>query len=316
MAKTFYFPRLDLQLFASGAGGGDGDAGAEGNTGVNATAAVSHIKGVKSNSLAGVRYGIQPTDKARGTTPDAEVKKGATDERAAKFEELIKGEYKDLYDARVQDIVRRRVKTMEETVGKHAALAPTLELLAKKYGVDANDVEALNKAIEEDDSYYEEEALEKGISVEQLKNIRRMERENADLKRMMMEKERKEAQSQQYSQWLAQAKEAQLTYPSLRLEAEVKNPQFLKLLGAGIDVGTAYSVIHKDEIIPAAMQYAARTAARKVTDSVISGASRPKENGIAAQGATLTRSDVSQLTRADRAEINRRVARGERITFS
>ena len=67
-----------------------------------------------------------------------------------------------------------------------------LELLAKKYGVDANDTEALNKAIEEDDAYYEEEALEKGITVQQLKEIRRMEKENVELKRQMQEKNAKE----------------------------------------------------------------------------------------------------------------------------
>ena len=51
-----------------------------------------------------------------------------------------------------------------------------------------NDAAALTKAIEEDDSFFEDEALERGIPVEQLKEIRKMERENADLKRQMAEK--------------------------------------------------------------------------------------------------------------------------------
>lgn len=315
MAKTIYFPKLDLQLFAEG--GGDGGTGAEGATGVSAIAAVSHTKGVKSNPLADVVYGKHPvtTEAVEEASSAAEVIATPTEDRNAKFEELIKGEYKDLYDAKVQDIVRKRVRTMEDTVNKHNALAPTLEMLAKKYGVDANNVEALNKAIEEDDAYYEEEALDKGISVEQLKEIRKMERENAELKRTVQERERRDAQSKQYAQWMKQAEEAKRTYPSLDLATEVKDPQFLKLLGAGIDVGTAYSVIHKDEIIPAAMQYAAKTVEQKISNKVIAGGARPVENGISSQSATVTKSDVSQLTKADRAEINRRVARGDKITF-
>ena len=186
MVKTNFIPMLlNLQLFAEG--GGDGGTGAEGTTGVSATAAVSQNKGVKSNPLADVVYGKQ----AEETTPVAEVVENPTEDRNAKFEALIKGEYKDLYDQRMQDTVQKRLKSTKETVDKYNELAPTLEALAKKYGVDASDIKALNKAIEDDDSYYEQEALEKGITVEQLKEIRKMEKENSELKRQMEEQNRR-----------------------------------------------------------------------------------------------------------------------------
>ena len=92
--------------------------------------------------------------------------------------------------------VKNRLKGQKETVEKYNALAPTLETLAKKYGVDASDINALNKAIEEDDAYYEEEALEKGVTVEQLKQFKKMERENAELKKLRDEKNAKEAAEQ------------------------------------------------------------------------------------------------------------------------
>lgn len=310
---------LDLQLFAEGAGGSDGGTGSEGATGVTSTAAVSNknAKGVK-NPLADVKYGVQHEEK----TPAAEVTNVQTAETVApkdrntEFERLIKGEYKDLYDSHVQNIVRQRVKAAQDVADKYNALSPTLELLSKKYGVDASDSEALNKAIEEDDSYYEEEALEKGITVQQLKEIRKMEKENAELKRQMNEQSRREKAAQDYSRWMEQAKTARLTYPSLDLNTEAKNPQFLRLLNSGVDVATAYAVIHKDEIIPAAMQYTAKTVEQKIANKIIAGGARPAENGNSSQSATLTKSDVSQLTKADRAEIMRRVARGEKITFS
>ena len=313
MENKLLFPMLlDLQLFAEGAGGGDGGTGAEGATGATATAAVSQTKGVKSNPLADVKYGIQPKEE---TAPVAEVEETPTEDRNAKFEAIIKGEYKDLYDQRMQDTVQKRLKSTKDTVDKYNALSPTLEILAKKYGVDATNIEALNKAIEEDDSYFEEEALEKGISVEQLKEIRKMERENAELKRAMEEQNRKDNANKLYSQWMEQAESAKAVYPTFDLRAEMQNPKFVDLLRSNIDVRTAYEVIHKDEIIPAAMQFTAKTVEQKLTNKIIANGARPAENGNSSQGAAVVKSDVSTLTKADRAEVNRRVLRGEKISF-
>ena len=310
MDKTILFPMLfNPQLFAEGAGG-DGGTGAEGATGATVTAAVSQNKGVK-NPLANVKYGIQ----AEEISPIPEASKPTTEDRNAKFEELIKGEYKDLYDARVQDTIQKRLKGSKETEEKYKALTPTLEMLAKKYGVDASDIKALNAAIEEDDSYYEEEALEKGMTVQQLKEVKKMERENAALKEQMEAQNRKDNAAQQYATWMKQAEEAKKIYPNLNFEAETQNPQFRQLLLSGIDVGSAYLVIHKDEIIPAAMQYTAKTVEQKLTNKVIANGARPSENGNSSQSATVVKSDVSQLSKADRAEIIRRVQRGEKIRF-
>ena len=309
MNSKIFIRKLNLQLFAEGAGG-DGGTGAIGAMGATATAAMSQTKGEK-NPLANVKYGIQ----AEEAPPAAEVNPTATEDRSAKFEALIKGEYKDLYDAKMQDTIQKRLKGSKETVDKYNALTPTLEILAKKYGVDASDVEALNKAIEEDDSYFEEEALEKGITVQQLKEIRKIERENADLRRQMEEQNRKESANKIYAQWMEQAEQAKSVYPSFDLQVEMQNPQFVNLLRSNVDVKTAFEVLHKDEIIPAAMQYTAKTVEQKLTNKIIANGARPAENGNSSQSATVVKSDVSQLSKADRAEIIRRVQRGEKIRF-
>jgi hypothetical protein len=104
-------------------------------------------------------------------------------------------------------------------------------------------------------------------------------------------------------------------YPSFDLRAEMQNPQFVDLLRNNVPVRTAYEVIHKDDIIAGAMQFAAKTAEQKVTNKVIANGARPAENGNSSQGATVVKSDVSQLSKADRQEIIRRVQRGEKIRF-
>ena len=139
MTKQFNFLRLNLQLFAEGAGSAGVGTGAEGAQGVTEAAAVPQTKkGVKSNPLANVKYGIQEeavqtADVQDNTTTVTESVQQP--DRNAEFEKLIKGEYKDLYDARMQDTIQKRLKGSKETVDKYNALSPTLELLAKKYGI-------------------------------------------------------------------------------------------------------------------------------------------------------------------------------------
>ena len=311
MKNINFIPMLNLQLFAEGAGAGDGGT-AEGQ-GVTAAAALPQNPGVEGNSLADVKYGIQEEPAA----PAAEVQTepAAQVDRKAEFEKLIKGEYKDEYDARVQDTVQKRLKGSKDIVDKYNALTPTLEMMAKKYGVDPGDIEALTKAIEEDNSFYEEEALERGITVQQLKEIKKMERENAALKAQMAEAERQENGKKLYAQWMQQADETKQVYPTFDLQAEMQNQTFLDLLRSNIDVRTAYEVTHKDEIIAGAMQFTAKTVESKIVNKIASGGARPQENGMAKQSAAVVKSDVSQLTNQDIDEVMRRVARGERVSF-
>ena len=291
MFKTnLFLMTLDLQHFAEGGDGGTGSEGAMGETG---TAAMSQT-----------------------TITDADGTTATTIDKKAEFEKLIKGEYKEEFDAWAQDTVKNRLKGHKETVAKLEALTPTLETLAKKYGVDASDIDALNKAIEEDDAYYEEEALEKGVTVEQLKQFKKMERENAELKKLRDEQNAKQAAEQKVAGWMEESKQVKAIYPQFDFRSEMQNPKFVDLLRVpGVDVRTAYELTHKDEIIAGAMQFTAKTVKKKIVDKIAANGARPTENGLNSQSASLTKSNVSQLSKADILDIQRRVARGEKVTF-
>lgn len=320
MSHNFILRSIDLQLFAEGgssasAAGAEGSGtGAEGVTTADGMPATSAR--AKNNPLADVKYGIQENAED-AQVADAQNTAGqvSAEERAAKFEALIKGEYKDLYDAKMQDTIQKRLKGTKDTVDKYNALAPTLETLAKKYGVDPTDIDALNHAIDEDNTFFEDEALEKGISVEQLKEIRKIERENADLKKQMREQSVRENADRIYAGWLEQSDALKQIYPNFDLDAEIKNPRFVDLLKNNVDVRTAYEVLHKDDIIRGAMQFTADTVQTKLANNIIAGRNRPSENGIGQTSPAVVKNDVSQLSRADREEIIRRVARGEKIRF-
>jgi hypothetical protein len=186
-----------------------------------------------------------------------------------------------------------------------------IEVLARKYGVDASNVDALVRAVESDDTYYEDEALRRGVPVDEVKESDRILKENRVLKQRLED----EAAARNYSMWMQQAEQTKSVYPNFDMDTELQNPEFKKLLRSNVDVRTAFEVLHKDEIIPAAMQYTAKQVEQKLTNKVIANGARPTENGISDQSSAVVKSDVSQLSKADRQEIARRVQRGEKIRF-
>ena len=276
MSRFSLSPLFDLQLFAE-----DGAAG----TGGQETAALARPQtgAERSSSPAG----------QEGGTPDAGEHRDAAADRAARFESLIKGEYKDLYDKRVQDTIQKRLKGSAGIVQKYRELGPALELLGRRYGVDAADPEALRRAIQEDAPASGDE--EESKAPEQTEALRQ------------------ERARRQLSDWLRQAEVTKSRYPSFDLQQEARDPRFRSLLRSGVPLQTAFEVLHQQEILPAAMAYSARRAEERMADSVIAGQLRPAEGAMGGQSPVLSKRDVKCLTRAERDEIDRRVARGEKI---
>lgn len=284
---------LSLQLFAEGAAAGD--AGVTG-------------------SDAGNQTGDAPET---GAAADAGQQTG---EQPESFDELIRGKYKEQFQKKVSAVVQARLKGTEETAKRLEQMSPVLELLGKKYGVDANDVDALRKAVDADDSFFEKESIETGVPVEQLRKIHSLEQENAALKAAREQSEQDTQAQQRIAAWMQQAEQIKTIYPAFDLDTEIVNPQFQTLLRTLEDNGfpnamqVAFETIHRDQIQPAAMQYTAQQAQAATVNAIKSNSARPAENG-AGQAAALTKIDPSKLTRKQIEDIRKRVARGERITF-
>ena len=276
---------IDLQLF--GEGGGDG-------AGVSGSDAGSQTTG----------------EAAEAAAPAAEEQ---TRDLDAEFDNLIKGEFKQIYGKRVQDTVKSRLKSTNDTVEKYNTIAPVFELLAGKYGVDPQDVQGLTRAIEEDNTYYEDEAMKRGISVQQYKAIRKMEKENAAYKEAA-QKAQTEANAQRlYSQWMQEGEQVKAVYANFDLDTEMADPQFQALLKSGVNIKTAFEVLHKDELIPAAMQMTAKAVQQKLTNDIAARGRRPAENGLSGTANVPAKADVKKMSKQERAKLIERAARGERI---
>ncbi len=319
---------INLQLFGEG-GDGAGTAGTatgattnttEGMGESNDAVAAKPQKGRKENPLASVVYGKQEEettvqdDNAQEKTPETFVDTKETADHSTAFENLIKNEYKDEFSKRTQEIIDKRFKETKNLESQVKMVQPVLDILAQKYGVEATDLEKLAKAVQEDDAFYSEEADKLGISVTQLKQMRRLERENAELTRAQKDIEMRTSANNIYAGWMKESDSLKEIYPSFDFATESQNDQFTGLLKSGIDVKTAYEVIHKDEIIGGAMYHTAQTVKEKLANSIQNKASRPAENGMSQQAVTM-KTDVNSLTKKDREEIERRVMRGEKIVF-
>lgn len=314
-----------LQLFAdggAGAAGGDGGAaaGAGEATGVTAPdAGVTRAKKRKENPLANVKYGKQmdaaPSQDATGMEETANTREEG---KRPSFKELIEGDYKDEYGEHVQNVIRQRFKANAENEDRLNRMTPIMEMLGQKYNIDPTDIDQIAKLVGDDDSLYEEEALERGMSVESLKVIKRMERENEQLKAREQQSIAEQQMRTHFNALAQQADEAKQLYPGLDLGIEMQNPTFARLTspGVGVDVRTAYEVVHREELRGAEMQFAAQKSAERMANAIRSGSMRPVENGLQGQqGTGAVKADPKSLTKADREEIKRRVRLGEKIIF-
>lgn len=314
--------KISLCLF-DGEGGVGAAAPAQGET----KADPGTTRRGKTGALDNVRYGKQPeTEVQTETQPDAgaeekvkdvETTSNALEERKKAFREMINGEYKDLYTQETQRMIDRRFKEARETEKRMKSYQPVLDTLMERYGIADGDAERLLAAVDNDHAYWSEAAEEAGMTEEQYKEFRRLKRENAELLRSQNEQQQEAQIRAQGEKWYmeAEAMKGNPMYSGFDLMQELQNQEFVSLLQAGTPMEHAYRVIHFDELMGNVVQAAAASTEKKVADSVRAKGARPAENGTNSNSAFVTKSDPSKLTKADFEEIERRVARGERISF-
>ena len=331
MPKLRKLLKVNLQLFNDGgAVGGEGSAGAtEGVPKVEETKPNGSNRRSKSGEFDNVIFGKQAGTTSTETTttpategdakgtgePEVKTTSNTLEEKRRAYEELINGEYKDVHQEKFQEVFNRRFKEVKGLENSLAAQKPVIDMMMSRYGITDGDMSKLEKALTEDTEYWESVADQHNMSVDKYLEMQKLERENAEL-RAVRQREVDQAQFQnQIDTWYREAESVKNTYPSFDFKTEVQNPEFIKLLKSGVGVEHAYKMMHFDELTENAARVAAQTADAQATARIKSKSSRPSENGTSSQSAAIVRSDVSTLTRKERAEIARRVARGEEIIF-
>lgn len=311
-----------LNLFDGGAGGAAGGASG-GADGAGATGAEipSSAAGKKAGEYANVIFGKQ-TDAQPDGTNNTEAESGDAGQKAPEkvpFKDLINGEYKTDFD----NIFNKRFKDYKDLQKKVSDQGQIVDMLMAKYNIENGDLASLTQAIENDDEMWAAAADDAGLSVDQYKALQKLQRQNQQLMRAQQaQEEARQAQARE-QKLMADAQAVKEVFPDFDLATEIGNTvdpetgrsRFVELLSAGIDMETAYKTIHFNELMNGAMQQTARQTEKKLTDNIRAKGSRPQENGTTSQSAFTVKADPKAWTRKDRAEVIRRVARGEKITL-
>lgn len=225
------------------------------------------------------------------------------------------------YNKQMQQTIQARLRSAKGAEESMSKLAPAIELLARKYGMDAKnlDADALAKAISNDDTYYEDKALEMGVSVETAKKIDQTERTAARLQAEQAKTEEQQRIQQHIARLQQQGDELKKTFKTFDLATELRNPAFARMTSpqVGLSVEDAYYAVHRKEIQTAAMQVTAQKTAQQIANSIRSGQSRPVENGTSAQAPSNTTFDYAHASREQRDALKRQIreaaAKGQKI---
>lgn len=235
------------------------------------------------------------------TAPNPEVDRKT---QFAKFKE----EYKDLYKSEVEGLIKDRFKKysgLEQQLGQYS---PIVNLLMERHG--AKDPNALYQQIQNE--VYETIADRDGLTVEQVKEIQTLKEENARLRQVTSTVEQDTALNQRIAGWKTEADTMKAEYPDFNIDDWASNDQFMNLLFANVSVKSAYEVCNLSGI--------KANVAKQMEKNVVSniqakGTNKIKENGTNPSPAITLKASVKDLTKADRAEIARRVRMGETISF-
>ena len=250
--------------------------------------------------------GGQTKEEPKSTEPTPEERKKAYDEFVKANKDLFNQDFQQKFNRRHADY-----KELQDRVNKADNL---IGLLSERYG--ESDIAKLEELIAGDTRLLEEEAIEKGIPVEQLIQIKNLKRER-DNERMARERVENERRGEaQYRAWIGEAQEVMKQYPDFNLNTEVKNENFVALLQSGVPMDHAYKVIHFNELLENSVSLAMQKASKATADNIAAKGNRPTENaGKNSNSGVVYKSDVSSLTKEDRAEIARLVAMGKQISF-
>lgn len=231
---------------------------------------------------------------------------GSEENRAAEFEELIGGKYKNEFSEKVRKILSRRlkeVKELKENADKNAQIA---QLVMKKFNLEDADVETLERMMDEAMS---QTTGKNSINYAEL--LKRLIRENSLLKQDREARLRDMRAKTASEKVKVQAEETAKAYPDFDLRKELKNPEFCRLLKAGVSIKNAYEVVNIDGILDSK----SKETERQVLDSIRYKGNRPVENGSETNGGILLSSNISKLNKKQRAELAKRAAAGEKIEF-
>lgn len=263
----------------------------------------------KAAPKAAQQVDAQAAQQAGGPEADADPQ--------SRWEALKKGEFAEQFGRDVQAAVQARFKNQADLQGQLDMLAPALEVLRQRAGVESN--EDLVNQIMDDDSLYEEAANNAGMTVDSYKDFLKLQKEHEEHVRAAEEQQFQEGVRAHYMKLAQQAEALKAQFPDINLDTELQNPQFLRLTAPdiGMSVEDAYFAVHHKELAPQMMAYGMQRARNQMAQSIMANSNRPREGGLGGRDAAAAdmKIDPRNMTRKERDAIRAQIHAGKRITF-
>lgn len=213
------------------------------------------------------------------------------------FDALIKGKYKEQFNARQQKAIKSRFQESEATKAELQAAAKLKDTIALRYGLENASTDDIIAAVQKDESFLEEAAAKAGLSTAQYKSLATMQQRAVNAERAL-EEEHKAKLREDFSRKLQNDISAcQKVFPDFDFEAEcAENEQFKGLVKSGVDMTKAYKFVHMDELMADGMAMAAHKGAENTAKAVKNNLRRPSEAGASGQAAVTVSVDFSKMS--------------------
>lgn len=290
--------KINLRLFD-----GDGGSAAAGSAGPAGEGGSQLATGTQANGLL--------VNGNQGISQDFSQGQVAAVDAGTDFENYMNS-HKDEADKWFSDRFQEKFNKRYAPIKKQLSAANTvMEMLATKYGIeDSKDIEAITKALEEDDMLYAERAEANGRTIDEQRQWDMLERENRMYREQRQQAERSQQIQRQMDEWDQQSKNLKQLFPTFNLDQELQNPEFEQALRSGLSMERAFYAVHGEEIFSGAMQTTAQEVRQATVQDIAARRTRPKENAIGSQASAHVSKDVHKLTKQERAEIARRSMNG------
>lgn len=260
-----FFVALDLQIFAESDSSGSSGAESGSAEGVNTDTANS---------------GAAPSEPSAG-------KQGGVDIASIKREHGLMS-----YD----DARGRFAKQIKQSEAYEAG-AKMRKALAERYGVDPNDMEAMEAAVLADNSHVREFARQNGMSDELATEHLRAKSNAAAYNREMTDR----ATAEQDARIAQEEAKVKALYPDFDMAEAMKSSRFKAMMDSGMTMQEAYEAMNYRRLTEQAVEKAVREAEDRLSKAPATNRpNRPAEGASVGGGAAgSTGIDFSRMTDAE-----------------
>lgn len=220
-----------------------------------------------------------------------------TEDLEKEFDTLIKGKYKEQYNARQQKAIKSRFQESEATKAELQAAAKLKDTIALRYGLENASTDDIIAAVQKDESFLEEAAAKAGLSTEQYRSMAAMQQRAVSAERALEEEHRAKLREDFSRKLQGDIAKTQEMFPDFDFEAEcAESDQFKELVKNGVDMTEAYKFVHMNELMANGMAMAAHRGAENTAKAVKNNLRRPSEAGAGNQAAATVTVDFSKMS--------------------